>query len=108
MVIFHTGILIYKVALITAGSDNSFVCDAHAAQISVFILRILNADFPLTAIGFISKDVCVSAKVNNCTLDAIAFHHIHNSSGRITLGNSAQIDLHAFRETDACLSVFFA
>ena len=98
MMIFHTGCLIYKITLITTGSDDSFISDTDASQITVRIIRILNTDFPCRTIWLGTQHMRIAPQIDHGTLNTIMFHDFHNSSGCVAFGNSTQVNFHPFRK----------
>ena len=94
------------VSLITAGSYYRPVSAGDDTDHGVFAGRITNSDLPVFSVRLRSKYLDISAQIKHGARNTHFLKKSDDPLGRITLGDSAEIDLASFRQSDlACLRI---
>ena len=70
----------FKIALITAGSNDSLVFNIKDSDIGTFLIRVLDRHPPSASVGFAAESLYISAKAYQGALYAIFPEYIHDPS----------------------------
>ena len=72
------GAIFFKIALITAGSNDGLICNIKDSEIRAFLIGVLDRHPPFAPVGFAAESLYISAKAYQCAFYAVFPENIHD------------------------------